>query len=121
MATFTALIPSGSSHGRPIKITATATPGNTIHTATSSSTDESVDEVYIWAVSTNNAGAVGTIHIGTVTDDEQSIDFHIPGGFGGPIAVLPGVRIRNSLVVTATASVAGRVNLFANVNRISAQ
>lgn len=121
MSNFTALIPSGSTDGRPIKVVATSTPGTTVHTATSAAGMESVDEVFVWAVNTRANGIFGTLHIGTVTDDEQSINFRVPGGYAGPTLILPGVRLRNGVVLTATASVANRVNLIVNVNRVSAQ
>ena len=48
MATYTKRLLSGSTNGRPIKVAATATPGTTIHTAVTGTTD--FDEVWIYNV-----------------------------------------------------------------------
>ncbi len=119
--TFTKIPLSGSTDGNPIAIISTATPGSTIHTATSSATLESVDEVWLWASSTSTANVNIGIQIGNLTDERDTINILIPPAFNGPFCVLPGAVVRNSRVVQATASVAGRVNVFGYVNRINGQ
>ena len=119
MANFTAIIPSGSTNGRPIKVVATATAGTTVHTATNSGAD--VDEVWIWANAINAAGANLSIIHGTQTDMEQQTNHRIPGGFGGSVCVMAGRRFSGGIVLTATASTANVINLEVNINRISNQ
>lgn len=119
--TFTALTLSGSSNGQPIKVNATATAGTTIHTATASATQDSVDEVWLWAGSTSTSAINGTLHIGTITNDGQTVNFRVPAAYNGPIAILAGHRLFNGMVITATAATAERINIWGNVNRISLQ
>ena len=49
MATFTKLKLSGSTDGKQIKVSQTATAGTTIHTAHATS----LDEVWLWAVNSS--------------------------------------------------------------------
>lgn len=118
--TFTKTILSGSTDGRNIKVVATATPGTTLHTATSSAGIDSFDEVYIWANSTSTAAISLTIQTNT-TDESESWNIRVPAAYTGPIMVIPGLSYRNGVVLTATASTANRVNLSGFVNRISGQ
>ena len=62
MATFNKRLLSGSTNGRMIKIAATATPGTTIHTATTTSTaNDDCDEIYLWAVNSDTSSRKLTI------------------------------------------------------------
>jgi hypothetical protein len=119
--TFTKIPLSGSTDGQPIKIGATATAGTTIHTATSSAGSDSMDEVWLWASSTSASAINASLQIGTVTNDQQTINFRVPAAYNGPVAILPGHPLRNGTVVTATAATAERINIFGYVNRISLQ
>jgi len=103
---------SGSIQGRPITISATSSPGNTIHTADASAKDE----IWIYAVN-NNAS----------TERDLSIEF---GGSGadvvitlppkkGLVKVIPGQPLSGSSVVRAFASAASDVKVFVFVNRIT--
>ena len=112
---------SAATNGAPIKITATATPGTTIHTATTSDMPEGCDEVWLWVGSTSAAVINATLHISSGALDAQSINFNVPAAYNGPISVLQGHRVCDGVVVTATASVAERINVWGNVNRISGQ
>lgn len=118
---FTAMTLSGATNGRVIKVSATATAGTTIHTATSSDMAEGCDEVWLWAGSTHSAGINATLHINSGGDDNQAINFRVPPAYTGPIAILAGHRVCDGVVITATCSVAERVAIWGNVNRISGQ
>jgi hypothetical protein len=119
--TFTALTLSAATNGRPIKIVATSTPGTTIHTATDSDRPDGCDEVWLWAGSTASVGVNGTLQIGQSGDDGSYVNFRVPPAYVGPIAILAGHRVLDGLVITATASVAERINIWGNVNRVSQQ
>ena len=120
--TFTKIPLSGSTDGRNIKVVATATAGTTIHTATSSTGSDSIDEVYIWANSTSTSAISLTIQTTSSPGDEgESWNARVPSAYNGPILVMPGFSFRNGVVITATASTANRVNLSGFVNRISGQ
>ena len=47
MATYSRILLSGSTSGKPIPVAATSTPGTAVHTAVSGSTG--FDELYLWA------------------------------------------------------------------------
>lgn len=112
---------SGSNDGGVIKISASSTPGTTIHTATSSAGIDNADEVYLYASTTTNAAVSMAIHLGNQTDEQNPILVRVPAAYNGPICVLPGVPVRNSIVVQATAVTANRIVVFGWVNRIAGQ
>jgi hypothetical protein len=119
---FTAMTLSAATNGAPIRVGATATPGTTIHTATSADMPEGCDEVYLWAGSTSTSNINLTLQISSGhVDHGQSINMQIPPAYSGPIPILAGHRICDGVVITATASVAERINIWGNVNRISGQ
>ena len=62
MATYSRVLLSGSTNGKPIPVAATATPGTTIHTAVSGTS--SFDEVYAWASNVTGSAATLTIEWG---------------------------------------------------------
>jgi hypothetical protein len=65
MASFSKQFLSGSTNGRPIGLTQTATAGDTIHTATSTSGE--FDEVWLYFYNRNASAIVITIEFGGVT------------------------------------------------------
>jgi hypothetical protein len=100
---------------------ATATAGTTIHTATSADMPEGCDEVYLWAGSTSGSAINATIHFSSDFAGDKTINFRVPAAYNGPILVLPGHRVCDGVVISATASIAERVNVWGNVNRVSGQ
>lgn len=119
MSTLTGNVLSGSTNGLPIKIGATATPGTTIHTAGSGTTG--FDELWIWVTNADVVARNLTIEWGSTTSPDGLIvnTLSIPA-LSGPIIVIPGIRINNSKVVSAFASVANVLLLTGNFNRVSA-
>ena len=120
MATFTKVLLSGSTQGKPIKVAATATTGTTIHaTGTSSST---IDEIWLYAQNTSTSPVLLTVEYGGTTAPDQNIQVTIPPQSGLTL-VVPG------LVLTGTGAAANNVTAFAGtanvltisgyVNRIS--
>lgn len=114
MATFTKLKLSGSTDGKGIKITQTATAGDTVHTAHATS----LDEVWLYAVNSQAAVVKLTIEWGQADAPDGNIEVTIPGE-SGLYLVVPGLLITNELVVKAFAATANVVILHGYVNRIT--
>jgi hypothetical protein len=108
---------SGSTDGKAVKITATATTGTTIHTATANAGD--IDLVSLWATNNDADGEVRTLVIewGTTTAADGNIFIPIPAK-AGPVFICDRLPIMNSLVVTAFADEANDVLIFGFVSRV---
>ena len=117
MATTVSRIPlSGSTHGRGIKVVATATAGTTIHTATTSATDCDVITLYAY---NSSASAVNlTVQWGGTTSVDDDIKLSIPATSGLTL-VLPDLVLRNSLLVKAYAGTTNVVTVHGFVNRVA--
>ena len=112
MATFTKVILSGSTDGRPVAVAQTATPGDLLHTADATATDE------IWLYAVNTTGAVKTLTVeygGAIAGDQIVVQISENAGL---VLVIPGLVLTNSLVVRAFADAAG-INITGWVNRIA--
>lgn len=118
MATFSRILLSGSTSGRPIKVVATATPGTTIHTAVAGAT--SFDEIYLWVTNTDTVTRALTIEWGGTTDPDDLITktFSISAN-SAPYPIITGVNLNGGLVVKAFASAANIMVISGYVNRIS--
>jgi hypothetical protein len=115
MATYSKIALSGSTNGRGIAVSASATPGTLIHTATSSTTYE--DEIWLYAMNTSTSGVKLTVEYGGTSTSDQ-IELTISGE-SGLVLVSPGLVLQNSLVVRAFAATTNVINIFGYVNRIS--
>lgn len=109
---------SGSTHGRGIKIVATATAGTTIHTATSGSTDGLGDEIHLWAYNDDTQARVLNIEFGGATDPDDLVLADVPPQ-AGLLYVLPGLWLRNSLVVRGFCATANVITVHGYVNRVT--
>lgn len=107
---------SGSTDGKQIKVGATATPGTLIHTATSSTTT-TWDEIWIWCTNSSTSAIKLTIQWGGTTSPDDEIEITIPPE-SGPIPVIPGLILQNSLVVRAFAGSANLLVISGFVNRV---
>lgn len=117
MPTTVSRIPlSGSTHGRAIKVAATATAGTLIHTGTSSTTD--CDVVTLYAYNSSASAVNLTIEWGGVSDPDDLIKLSIPATSGLTL-VAPDLVIRNSLVVRAFAGTTNVVTIQGFVNRVA--
>lgn len=103
---------SGSTNGRGIKVTQTATLGDTVHTADAAA----LDEVWLWAYNSHSAAVVLTIERGGVSDPDDHFPTSIPPGVS--MMVCPGLLVTGSVVVTAFADQANKVSVHGFVNRI---
>lgn len=120
MATFTKILLSGSTGGRPIKVAASGTPGTTIHTTQASS--GVIDEVWLYANNTSAGSIELTIEMGGTTSPDDRIVVSIPTKAGLSL-ILPGCVLTgdgsNGRVIRAFASSANVINLVGYINRIS--
>ena len=116
MATFTRAKLSGSTDGKPIKITATATAGTTIHTAHASA----LDEIWAWASNIDSTDRTITIEFGGTTDPDHLLvkTLTIPAN-SPPIPVITGQILTNSLVCAVFASSASKIQISGYINRIA--
>jgi hypothetical protein len=119
MAAFSKLVLSGSTDGRAIKVAATATPGTTIHTGSSTAT--TIDEIWLYATNTDTTARKLTIEWGGTSSPDDLIELTIPAESGLTL-VAPGLIIKGNatpLVVRAFAASANVVTIHGYVNRIS--
>ena len=114
MTTFTKMILSGSSNGRPILLAATATPGTLLHTAHATN----ADEIWLYASNTSTTLAKLTVEFGGTLNPNDTIEVGIPAE-SGLVLVMPGVPVTGSVVVRAFADAASVVNIVGFVNRIA--
>lgn len=105
---------SGSTDGKGIKIAATASAGDTIHTASPTA----LDEIWLWCVNTSTSAVKLTIQFGGTTSPDNDIEITIPGE-SGEILVIPGFLLTNSLVMKAFAGTTNVLVVYGYVNRIT--
>lgn len=116
MSIFSKVLLSGSTNGRPISATATATPGTAVHTAVTGTSD--IDEVWLYATNTSAADVVLTVEFGGVTSPGDLIVVTVPAK--STTLVVPGVCLQNGLAIKAFAGTTAVLNVFGHVNRITA-
>lgn len=105
---------SGSTNGKQIKISATATAGDTIHTAHATAKDE----IWIYAVNSSAVDVKLTIEWGEATAPDGNIEYTVPAEDGLKI-IIPGLILSNSLVVKAFAGTTNVILISGYVNRIA--
>ena len=122
MATFSKLTlqPSGTTGtGLGIPVTATASSGTAIHTA--SSTPGDIDEVWLYAVNYSGSNTKLTIQFGGTTAGDNDIETTITAE-SGLILVVPGLPVQGNAtpkVIRAFAGSGTAIVLYGYVNRIS--
>ena len=123
MATITKEKLSGSTNGKQILITTTASDGtgdgglstaNVIHTAVANATDW--DEVWLWAKNTHSGDVMLTIEWGETTAN-NIIKVNLDED-AGLVQIIPGLIIQNSLEIRCFAATANVVAISGFVNRI---
>jgi len=118
MATFSRILLSGSTSGRPIKVAATSTPGTTIHTAVSGAT--SFDEIYLWVTNTDSSARAITIEWGGTTDPDDLIAKTVSlTANSAPFPIITGLNLNGGLVIKAFGSAANVLLIDGYVNRIA--
>jgi hypothetical protein len=119
VTTFSKNILSGSTDGRAVKVAGTATPGTTIHTAPSSSSE--FDEIWLYAMNTDTTSRKLTVEWGGTAVPDDLIEVTLPAE-PGLVLVAPGLLLKGNatpLLVRAFASAADVVTIHGYVNRIS--
>lgn len=109
MATFVKTTLSGSTQGKGIKVSATASTGTTIHaTGTSSSI---IDEVWLYAYNSSTAYVLLTVQYGGTTAVDNDIKITLPPQSGLTL-VVPG------LILTGTGAAANTVYAYADTTNV---
>ena len=114
MATFSKHLLSGSTDGKAILVTQTATAGDTIHTAHASATDE----IFLYCVNTSASSVKLTLEWGEATAPNGNIEVTLQAE-DGLVQVAPGLLLTNSLVVKAFADTTNVICIHGFVNRIT--
>ncbi len=113
MASYTKVLLSGSTSGRPIPVAATATPGTLIHTV-----GGDCDELWLYVVNTAAGDVKITIELGGVTAPADLIEDTIPAE-GGLVLLLPGLPLTDEVVIRVFADTEDVLNIVGWVNRIT--
>jgi hypothetical protein len=120
MATFSKLLLSGSTGGRPILVAATATPGTLLHATGISATV--IDELWLYAMNTDTTDRKLTIEFGDVTAPDDLIELEIKAE-SGLVLLVPGLPLSGDGAaarnVRAFAALTNVINIVGYVNRIS--
>ena len=120
MATYSKITLSGSTDGRPIKVGATATPGTTIHTGSSTAT--TYDEIWLYAQNTDTTARKLTIEWGGTSSPDDLLELTVAAE-SGLVLVVPGLVIKGNasaaLVVRAFAATTNVLTITGYVNRIT--
>jgi hypothetical protein len=120
MATFTKVLLSGSTQGKPIKVAQTATLGTTIHATGTSSAN--IDEVWLYAYNSSTGPIALTVEFGGASVPDQNIKIDVPATSGLTL-VVPGLVLTGTgaaaNTVTAFAGTADVITISGYVNRIS--
>ena len=114
MATFSKQLLSGSVDGKAIKVVQTATAGTTVHTAHATA----LDEIWLYAVNSSASSVKLTIEYGEEAAPDGNIELTIAAESGLTL-VIPGLLLRNSLVVKAFAATTNVIMIHGYVNRIT--
>jgi len=118
MATYSKQLLSGSTNGKAILVSGTATDSaNTVHTAIAGAS--SLDEIWVYAVNTSNTAVKLTIEYGETTSPNGHIEVTVLQE-AGAVAIVPGFLLQNSLVVKAFAATANVITIHGFVNRVTA-
>lgn len=118
--TYSKITLSGSTDGKAIKVAGTATPGTTIHTASTATT--TYDEVWLYAQNTDTTNRKLTLEWGGTASPDDLIELTVSAE-SGLVLVAPGLVLKGNatpLVVRAFGATANVLTLFGYVNRITA-
>lgn len=119
MATFSKVFLSESSFGKAIKVSATSSPGTTIHTTETSSSI--IDEIWLYAYNSSASSVAVTFQYGGTSTPDDDIKISIPTQSGLTL-VVPGLILAGSgvgsSIVRCYASVANVITISGYVNRI---
>ena len=109
---------SGSTDGKAIKVTQTATAGDTIHTAVAGTTSGTFDEVWLWAYNGHTEAVTLTIEFGGATVPDQNIIVSLDSK-SGLVPIIPGLILQNGMVIKAFAGSADVITIIGFVNSMT--
>lgn len=119
MATYAKTILSGSTDGRGIAVTATGSPGTTIHTGPTTTTH--LHEIWLYAVNYDATDRKLTVQWGNTTAGNDDIEFTVKAE-NGLYLIVPGLLLKGNatpLVVRAWAATGTSIVLHGYVNTIT--
>lgn len=115
MATFSKIPLSGSTNGKAISVSASASVGTTLHVAVTGTT--AFDEIWLYAGNTSASAAKLTVEYGG-TDAKDNIELTVDPE-SGLVVVAPGLFLNNALSVTAFADIPNVVSIHGYANRVA--
>lgn len=107
---------SASDKGRGIKVSATASPGTLIHTATASSATNEWDAVTLRAVNTSTSAVKLTVEWGGTSNPDDHIELTIPAE-SGLVDVVVGHLLNDGATIRAFAATANVLMIHGYVDR----
>lgn len=119
MATFAKTILSGSTDGKGILVSATSSPGTTIHTGPSNTAY--IHEVWLYAVNYDTTDRKLTVQWGGTTAGTDDIEYTVKAE-NGLYLIAPGLPIKGNatpLVIRAYAATGTAIVVHGYVNTIS--
>lgn len=116
MATFTGIIPSGSTNGRSVLVVATASPGTIWHTAVAGTA--AFDEITMDCENIDTVDRTLTFEYGGVASPGDRHPVVVPFQ-AGPMRILTRWRLQNGLILRVFASAANVLLVNGNINRVS--
>lgn len=114
--TVTKLKFSASTDGRPVLVTATATPGTLVHTAVASLTVGKYDEIWLWLANNNTADVQVTVEYGDAATSCNII--YTVTAKDGLKCVLPGLVLQNNNTLRIFAATGSVISAFGFVNQV---
>lgn len=115
MATFSKTILSGSTDGKAINITATSSPGTTIHTGSSTAAD--LHEIWLWAANYTTTATMLSIQWGgTAAADEVDVQID---PYAGWTPVANGLLLKGNATPLVIRAFAGTTNALAIVGFVN--
>lgn len=120
MTTFTKVLLSGSTGGKQIKVAATATPGDLIHTTGTSAT--ALDRITLYATNQDATAITLTIEWGGTTDPDDRISVSIPSKSSLTLVTPPLLLSGDGAAgrtVRAFAATANKIMVSGEVDRIA--
>ncbi len=116
MAVHSKVILTGSTNGRPFRISGATTSGGTlIHTAASATGADNGDEIWLWMTNTETTTCQVTLRWGGTASSDQML-YSVPAQ-SGYIIVSSGMFLNGGLAVRAFASASNQINVAGYVNR----
>lgn len=116
MPVYTKQLLSASGSGLGILVSASATPGTSIHTTPSGSSI--LDEIWLYAVNSSTVDLKLTLEWGEETSPNGNIEVTIAGE-SGLVLISPGLLLQNSKSVKAFGSSGSVAIIHGFVNRIT--